>query len=265
MGVGSGQTKTAEKKEDTDESNKKEMSTTKTKVEADEESKIPSEEDDSNDIVSIKEKVAGVSIEKDNVSKEIGSDQSQNVEKRGNADESNKKEMSTTKTEVEADDKSKIPSDEDHLNDMVSIKEKEVEKDCANEEIGSDPTQNAEKRDDTDKSSKEKEAQASVEKEAMVSVEKDAVNEEISSGLTQSTEKKGDINTSSKKEMSITKNEVEADDELRICSDEDVIEPGVLHIVVVEGKELVNKDFIGKSDPYVKIIFNKQEFQSKKV
>ena len=26
-----------------------------------------------------------------------------------------------------------------------------------------------------------------------------------------------------------------------------------------------NKDFIGKLDPYVKIIFNKQEFQSKKV
>merc|ERR1711975_156873 len=188
--ITSGPTQNAEEKEEIDESSQKEMSTTKTKVEADEESKIPSEEDDSNDIVSIKEKVAGVSIEKDNVSKEIGSDQSQNVEKKGNANESNKKEMSTTKTEVEADDRSKIPSDEDHLNDMVSIKEKEVEKDCANEEIGSDPTQNAEKKDDTDKSSKEK--------------------------------------------MSLPQTELEADEESKICSDEDVIEPGVLHLVVVE-------------------------------
>merc|ERR1712054_313239 len=141
-----------------DESNKKEMSTTKTKVEADEESKIPSEEDDSNDIVSIKEKVAGVSIEKDNVSKEIGSDQSQNVEKKGNADESNKKEMSTTKTKVEADDESEIHSDEDHSNAMVSIKEKEVgvsvEKDDANEEVGSGQTKTAEKKGDTDESNK---------------------------------------------------------------------------------------------------------------
>merc|ERR1712154_628343 len=144
--ISSGLTQSTEKKGDINTSSKKEMSTTKTKVEADEESKIPSEEDNSKDIVSIKEKVAGVSIEKDNASKEIGSDQSQNVEKKGNADESNKKEMSTTKTEVEADDKSKIPSDEDHLNDMVSINEKEVEKDCPNEEIGPDPTQNAEKK-----------------------------------------------------------------------------------------------------------------------
>merc|ERR1711915_870968 len=103
------------------------------------------------------------------------------------------------------------------------------------------------------------------EKEAGISVEKDNVNNEISSVTTQNSEKKEDTNESNKKEMSTTKIEVKTDDELKICSDEVVIEQGVLHLVVVEGKELVNKDFIGKSDPYVKIIFNKQEFQSKKV
>merc|ERR1711915_696688 len=147
------------------------------------------------------------------------------ITEKEDTNESNKKEMSTTKTEVETNDKSKICSDEDYSNDIVSIKEKE----------------------------------------ATVSVEKDDVNKEDSSGQAQYTDKKGDTDESSKKQMSTTKIEVKADDELKICSDEVVIEQGVLHLVVVEGKELVNKDFIGKSDPYVKIIFNKQEFQSKKV
>merc|ERR1711981_1392089 len=38
-----------------------------------------------------------------------------------------------------------------------------------------------------------------------------------------------------------------------------------LKIIVFEACELVNKDMIGKSDPFVKIKFNGQEFKSKKV
>merc|ERR1711981_150812 len=38
-----------------------------------------------------------------------------------------------------------------------------------------------------------------------------------------------------------------------------------LKIIVFEACELVNKDMIGKSDPFVKIEFNGQEFKSKKV
>merc|ERR1711915_21868 len=288
-----GPTQNAEKKGDTDEFSPKEMSALKTEIEADDESKIQSDEDHSNDMASIKEKEAGVSVEKDNVNKEISSGPTQNSEKKGDTDESSKKEMSTTKTEIKANDELKIQSENDHSNDTVSITEKEagvsVEKDNVNNEISSVTTQNSEKKEDTNESNKKEMSTTKTEvdandeskiysdedhsndivsikeKEVRVSVEKDDVNKEDSSGQTQYTEKKGDTDESSKKEMSTTKTEVEADDELKICSDEVVIEQGVLHLVVVEGKELVNKDFIGKSDPYVKIIFNKQEFQSKKV
>merc|ERR1712106_365773 len=40
--------------------------------------------------------------------------------------------------------------------------------------------------------------------------------------------------------------------------------PGVLEITVQKASELVNKDMIGKSDPYVKIKFGDQEFKSRK-
>merc|ERR1712106_452240 len=40
--------------------------------------------------------------------------------------------------------------------------------------------------------------------------------------------------------------------------------PGVLEITVQKASELVNKDLIGKSDPYVKIKFGDQEFKSRK-
>merc|ERR1711892_1262000 len=53
-----------------------------------------------------------------------------------------------------------------------------------------------------------------------------------------------------------------------ICSpaSEDIlIRPGLLKIIVFEASELVNKDMIGKSDPFVKIKFNGQEFKSQKV
>merc|ERR1711892_1160929 len=53
-----------------------------------------------------------------------------------------------------------------------------------------------------------------------------------------------------------------------ICSpaSEDIlIRPGLLKVIVFEASELVNKDMIGKSDPFVKIKFNGQEFKSQKV
>merc|ERR1711915_200468 len=129
-----------------------------TEVEADDESKIHSGENDSNDIDSIKEKEAEVSIEKDSGNKESSSGPTQNAEKKGDTDEFSPKEMSALKTEIEADDESKIQSNEDHSNDMASIKEKEagvsVEKDNVNKEISSGPTQNAEKKGDTYESSK---------------------------------------------------------------------------------------------------------------
>merc|ERR1711915_1119778 len=124
--ISSGPTQNADKKGDTDESSKKEMSTAKTEIKANDELKIQSEKDHSNDTVSITEKEAGVSVEKDDVDNEISSVTTQNAEKEEDTNESNKKEMPTTKTDVEANDESKIFSDEDHSNDIVSIKEKEA-------------------------------------------------------------------------------------------------------------------------------------------
>merc|ERR1711874_459825 len=44
-----------------------------------------------------------------------------------------------------------------------------------------------------------------------------------------------------------------------------VIKPGLLKLTVFEASELINKDIIGKSDPFVKIKFDGLEFKSKKV
>merc|ERR1712228_632291 len=175
----SGPTQNAEKKGDTDEFSLKEMSALKTEIKADDESKIQSNEDHSNDMASIKEKEAGVSVEKDNVNKEISSGPTQNAEKKGDTDESSNKEMSTTKTEIKANDELKIQSEKDHSNDTVSI----------------------------------------TENEAGISVEKDDVNNETSSVTTQNSEKKEDTNESNKKEMSTTKTEVKANVDSKICSD----------------------------------------------
>merc|ERR1711915_250956 len=250
----SGPTQNAEKKGDTDEFSPKEISALKTEIEADDESKIQSNEDHPNDMASITEKEAGVSVEKDNVNKEISSGPTQDAEKKGDTDESSKKEMSTTKTEIKANDELKIQSEKDHSNDTVSITEKEDTNESNKKEMSTTKTE-VEANDESKICSDEDYSND------IVSIKE----KEDSSGQTQYTEKKGDTDESSKKQMSTTEIEVKADDELKICSDEVVIEQGVLHLVVVEGKELVNKDFIGKSDPYVKIIFNKQEFQSKKV
>jgi len=44
-----------------------------------------------------------------------------------------------------------------------------------------------------------------------------------------------------------------------------MIKPGILKVIVFKGSELVNKDMIGKSDPFIKIKFKEQEFKSKKI
>merc|ERR1711915_167204 len=47
--------------------------------------------------------------------------------------------------------------------------------------------------------------------------------------------------------------------------DDVVVRPGLLKVIVFEASELVNKDMIGQSDPFVKIKFAEQEFKSSKV
>merc|ERR1712013_480399 len=47
-------------------------------------------------------------------------------------------------------------------------------------------------------------------------------------------------------------------------SDNFVIKPGTLNLTVFKASDLINKDMIGKSDPFVKIRFKGQEFKSKK-
>merc|ERR1711892_363175 len=44
-----------------------------------------------------------------------------------------------------------------------------------------------------------------------------------------------------------------------------VIKPGFLKVIVFKASELVNKDMIGKSDPFVRIMFRDQELKSRKV
>merc|ERR1712128_22316 len=44
-----------------------------------------------------------------------------------------------------------------------------------------------------------------------------------------------------------------------------VIKPGFLRVIVFKASELVNKDMIGKSDPFVRIMFRDQELKSRKV
>merc|ERR1711892_1392178 len=64
------------------------------------------------------------------------------------------------------------------------------------------------------------------------------------------------------KEQTETKDKASHSKEEEISAD---FLPGVLEITVQKASELVNKDMIGKSDPYVKIKFKDQEFKSRKV
>ena len=43
----------------------------------------------------------------------------------------------------------------------------------------------------------------------------------------------------------------------------EIIKPGVLKVIVFEGSNLMDTDYLGKSDPFVKIKFQNQEFKSK--
>ena len=48
-------------------------------------------------------------------------------------------------------------------------------------------------------------------------------------------------------------------------SDNFVAKPGTLKLTVFKASDLINKDIIGKSDPFVKIKFKGQDFKSKKI
>ena len=43
----------------------------------------------------------------------------------------------------------------------------------------------------------------------------------------------------------------------------EIIKPGILKVIVFEGSNLMDTDYLGKSDPFVKIKFQNQEFKSK--
>merc|ERR1711872_470231 len=74
--------------------------------------------------------------------------------------------------------------------------------------------------------------------------------------------------TTDKDELNIAKpNESSpAVDTSKDTEDDDfTIKPGILKVIVFKGSELVNKDIIGKSDPFLKIKFREQEIKSPKV
>merc|ERR1711892_458989 len=71
-----------------------------------------------------------------------------------------------------------------------------------------------------------------------------------------------------KKEESLTlQSSTKADSfqEIEKENEEIVIKPGFLKVIVFKASELVNKDMIGKSDPFVRIMFRDQELKSRKV
>merc|ERR1711874_919792 len=78
-----------------------------------------------------------------------------------------------------------------------------------------------------------------------------------------------DIYTSEGRQADINKELVETEQDEDILEDIEsegpIIKPGLLKVIVFKGSELVNKDMIGKSDPFLKIKFRDQELKSHKV
>merc|ERR1711874_234364 len=76
-----------------------------------------------------------------------------------------------------------------------------------------------------------------------------------------------DIYTSEGRQADINKELVETDEDILedIEGEGPIIKPGLLKVIVFKGSELVNKDMIGKSDPFLKIKFRDQELKSHKV
>merc|ERR1712106_810947 len=106
---------------------------------------------------------------------------------------------------------------------------------------------------DKDKETDEKDFDAENDKDA--STEKVTEKESLDKKDEKDTDEKDDL-------VKESENNVVDDD----SEEEDLmIKPGFLKVIVFKASELVNKDMIGKSDPFLKMKFRDQELKSRKV
>merc|ERR1711892_1562592 len=112
---------------------------------------------------------------------------------------------------------------------------------------------------DKDKETDEKDFDAENDKDA--STEKVTEKESLDKKDEKDTDEKDDLVKESENNVDNSTKAVDDDSE-----EEDLmIKPGFLKVIVFKASELVNKDMIGKSDPFLKMKFRDQELKSRKV
>merc|ERR1711892_1621820 len=112
---------------------------------------------------------------------------------------------------------------------------------------------------DKDKATDEKDFNAENNKDA--STEKVTEKESLDMNDEKDTDEKDELLKESENNVDNSTKAVDDDSE-----EEDLmIKPGFLKVIVFKASELVNKDMIGKSDPFLKMKFRDQELKSRKV
>merc|ERR1712106_707828 len=159
------------------------------------------------------------------------------LDEKDNAAE-NEKDASTEKIKENEDQGENKHEENNETKSKVGIKEECIE-------TGSDTNiENKKGAENDEKSEKEEIIKVDVQDKIKSVVKEIAIGDEL------------------EKEQTETKDKASHSKEEEISAD---FMPGVLEITVQKASELVNKDMIGKSDPYVKIKFKDQEFKSRKV
>merc|ERR1711892_1616708 len=131
--------------------------------------------------------------------------------------------------------------------------------------------------DTSEKNESTKQTEATTSTPDQLSTGKDTTENSVSTTQIEAiSAKKSESNTSDDNLLAEEKSNTEIEKEQKSAnlseneesspvSNDMLIKPGLIKVIVFEASELVNKDMIGKSDPFVKIKFNDQEYKSKKV
>merc|ERR1712083_860093 len=155
-----------------------------------------------------------------------------------------------TKEQKENDDKMSVIKDD--ISDNEKVKESNAPQDEQNLDEKDSSRRESDYKPDSSVSEDEKKDKKETKKLRRESTESSSDDKSVSSSSEGDAEKE-------KNNVQETLHDEEKDEKKILVTG------GELILEIIEASNLVNKDIIGKSDPFVRVSFNKEEFKSKKV
>merc|ERR1711915_645508 len=155
-----------------------------------------------------------------------------------------------TKEQKENDHKMSVIKDD--ISDNEKVKESNAPQDEQNLDVKDSSRRESDYKPDSSVSDDEKKDKKETKKLRRESTESSSDDKSVSSSSEGDAEKE-------KNDVQETLHDEEKDEKKILVTD------GELVLEIIEASNLVNKDIIGKSDPFVRVSFNKEEFKSKKV